>query len=73
MYFQKNKKYVEIVSCVNQDKIKSYKILMTIPGKMGWSVLKEFEIEEHGQENYVNDKMIKLILELLEQGYELIK
>lgn len=73
MYFQKNKKYVEIVLCVVEDKIKSYKILMTIPGKMGWNVLREFKVEEHERERYVNEEMIKLILELLEQGYELIK
>lgn len=67
MYYDKNKKYA-LIRVAFKSYVKCYEIYKTDDKTLGWEFLQEYPVEN----DMVNDQCVRIILELINQGYEII-
>lgn len=72
MYYNKDKKYVEIMPHIEDKKIVSYTILKTDKDDLGWETLATIPVVEVNGTRMIDEKMIRLLRELIYNGYEIL-
>lgn len=72
MYFNKDKKYVEIMAYRNDEEIEKYRVLKTDKEALGWETVGIYEVTEINGVRYIDESMIKVLRTLIYFGYEVL-
>lgn len=73
MYFNKGKKYANIMPYVKDGVIYKYAILKTDSMTLGWDTICEIDIiENENGDRFIDEKMIRIIRQLIYNGYEIL-
>ena len=71
-YYDKNKKYVEIMPHIKNGIIEKYTILKTDKEDLGWEIVATVPVVEINGIRMVDEKMIRLLRELIYEEYEIL-
>lgn len=67
MYFDKNKKYA-LIKIAFKSYVKYYEVYKTDNKTLGWEFLQEYPVKNEK----VDDQLIRIIIELVKEKYEII-